>query len=144
MAHFTDERKAGAANANILTAHSLYAAFSRGDVATVLAGCTPDIEWHAGGRREDFPTFGARKGIQEVEEFFQTVAQLERFTEFSPKEFYSDGDRVFALGNLSITLVPNGRQLNSDWVHVITFRNGKVARFREFLDTAAYVAAYRG
>ena len=76
--------------------------------------------------------------------FFKTVAQLERFTEFAPKEFYSDGDRVFALGNLSITLVSNGRQLSSEWVHVITFRNGKVARFREFLDTAAYVAAYRG
>lgn len=144
MAHFKDESKAGAANANILIARSLYAAFSRGDVATVLAGCTPDIEWHAGGRREDFPTFGPRKGIQEVGEFFQTVAQLEQFTDFSPKEFYSEGDHVIAMGSLSITLTSNARQLSSEWVHVITFRNGKVARFREFLDTAAYVAAYRG
>ena len=144
MADFKDEPEAAAANANLLTAHRLYAAFSHGDVATVLAGCAPDIEWHAGGRREDFPTFGPRKGIQEVREFFQAVAQLERFTEFSPKEFYSDGDHVIAVGSLSITLTSNARQVSSEWVHVITFRNGKVARFREFLDTAAYVAAHRG
>ena len=144
MAHFKDESKAGAANANILTAQRLYAAFARGDVATVLGGCTSDIEWHAGGRREDFPTFGQRKGIQQVQEFFQAVAQFERFTEFSPREFYGDGNKVFVLGTLSVTLTSNGRQVSSDWVHVITFRDGKVARFREFLDTAAYFAAYRG
>ncbi len=124
-------------------AKPLRGAFSRGDVATVLAGCTANVEWHAGGRREDFPTFGPRKGIQQVQEFFQTVAQLERFTEFSPREFYADGHHVFALGTLSITLISNGRQLSSEWAHVITFRDDKVARFREFLDTAAYVAAYR-
>src|SRR5579884_4179829 len=128
------EPNAGVAQANILTAQSLYAAFVRGDIATVLAGSTPDVEWHAGGRQEDFPTFGPRKGLQQVQDFFETVAQLERFTEFSPKELYSDGDKVFALGSLSITLTSNGRQLRSEWVHVITFRNGKIARFREFLD----------
>ena len=130
--------------ANIKMAQSLYAAFSRGDIAMVLRGCTPDIEWHAGGRREDFPTFGPRKGIQQVQEFFQAVAQFERFTEFSPKEFYAQRDKVFALGTLSVTLTSNERQLSSEWIHIITFRRGKVARFREFLDTAAYVAAYRG
>lgn len=69
------------------------------------------------------------KVIHRVQEFFRTFAQLERFTEFSPKEFYSDGDKVFALGTLPITLTSNARELSSEWVHVITFRNGKIARF---------------
>jgi len=130
--------------ANIATAKNLYAAFARGDIAAILQGCIPDIEWEAGGRNEDFPTFGPRKGLEQVKEFFQTVASLENFHEFVPREFYSDGDKVFALGRYTITLKTNGRRIASEWIHVITFRGGKVAKFREFTDTANFAAAYRG
>ena len=40
-------------NANITTIQNLYAAFGRGDVATIIAGLTPDVDWQTilGGRR---------------------------------------------------------------------------------------------
>jgi ketosteroid isomerase-like protein len=37
-----------------------------------------------------------------------------------------------------------GRRTTSDWVHIFTIRAGKVAKFRELMDSAALVAAYRG
>jgi uncharacterized protein len=37
-----------------------------------------------------------------------------------------------------------GRRIASDWCHVFTVRDGKVAAFREFTDTAQAAAAYRG
>ena len=64
-------------NANVELVQSLYAAFGRGDVATVVAACTPDVAWHAGGRQSDFPTFGPRQGRKAVEEFFKTAAETE-------------------------------------------------------------------
>ncbi len=48
------------------------------------------------------------------------------------------------LGDYAITLKKTGKKMASDWVHVFTFRDGKVAAFREFLDTAAAAEAYRG
>jgi hypothetical protein len=49
-------------NANVTTVQSMYAAFGKGDIATIIAGVTPDIDWHSGGRISDFPAFGPRKG----------------------------------------------------------------------------------
>jgi ketosteroid isomerase-like protein len=130
--------------ANITTVQSLYAAFGRGDIDTLLAGCLPDVEWEAGGRKEDFPTFGPRKGLAEVKEFFATVAATLVFDEFSPREFYADTDKVFVLGHYRATIKKTGRKGASDWAHVFTFRGGKVAKFREFTDTAMFAQAYRG
>ena len=52
--------------ANIAHVQSMYAAFGRGDIASLLAGCTPDINWQTVGRQKDFPTLGPRKGIAQV------------------------------------------------------------------------------
>src|SRR5947199_8815076 len=90
-------------NANIAQVQNLYAACGRGDVATILAGCAPDIDWETIGRPSDFPTLGPRKGVKEVEEFFRLVAENEEFLEFSPREFYAAQDKVFVLGSYSLT-----------------------------------------
>jgi ketosteroid isomerase-like protein len=129
--------------ANIAIVQSLYAAFGRGDIGTILEGCTPDVEWQSGGQKGDFPVFGPRRGIAEVKEFFRVVSETHEFQEFSPREFYADRDKVFVLGHYALTMKRNGRQAASDWVHVFTFRGGRVEKFREFTDTAAFIEAFR-
>jgi ketosteroid isomerase-like protein len=130
--------------ANIATVQNLYAAFGRGDIDTIANGCLPDVFWASGGRKEDYPPFGPRKGIEAVRDFFRSVAEVQTFDEFSPREFYADRDRVFVLGRYAMTVKKNGRKVASEWVHIFTFRGGKVSDFREFTDTAAFAAAYRG
>lgn len=128
---------------NISVVQSLYAAYARGDIDTVLEGLAPDVDWHTVGQRADFPVFGPRKGIPAVHDFFGTVAEHVEFSEFSPQEFYCDRDKVFVLGHYAATMKKNGRKFASDWVHIFTFRGGRVCRFREFLDTAQLASAYR-
>jgi ketosteroid isomerase-like protein len=130
-------------NANVTHVQSMYAAFGRGDIATVVAGCTPDIDWHSGSRPDHYPSFGPRKGQNAVEEFFKIVGENNEFSEFSPREFYAIDDKVFVLGDFALTIRKSGRQFASDWVHIFTIRDGKVARFREFLDTAGAVEAWQ-
>ena len=48
------------------------------------------------------------------------------------------------LGDYAITLKKTGKKMESDWAHIFTIRDGKVTRFREFLDTAQAAEAYRG
>lgn len=131
-------------DANIALVQSLYDAFGRGDIATVIAGLTPDIDWQSVGRAADYPAFGLRKGQQAVQEFFKIVADNEDFTEFSPQEFYSADDKVFVIGRYALTVKKTGKPVATEWVHVFTVKNGKVSRFREHTDTAQFAAAYRG
>jgi len=131
-------------NANIALVQSLYAAFGKGDIATLINGLTADVDWKVNGRRKDYPMFGAWKGPADVQTFFQGVGENESFSAFSPNEFHAAGDLVFAFGRYAGTVKKTGRPFDCEWVHVFTVKNGKVARFREFTDTAQFAEAYRG
>ena len=48
------------------------------------------------------------------------------------------------LGSYSLKLKKTGKPVASEWVHVFTFKDGKVTRFREHTDTAQFAEAYRG
>jgi ketosteroid isomerase-like protein len=130
--------------ANIAFVQSLYAAFKRGDIATVIAGMASDVEWTVNGRRKDYPLLGSWKGQADVQKFFQGVAEHEEATEFSPREFFGADDTVCVLGHYAWKIRKTGRSVASDWAHIFTIRNGKVVRFLEFNDTAQFAEAYRG
>lgn len=131
-------------SSNINLVRQLYAAFGKGDMAALLSGMSADIAWHSGGRVSDYPGFGARKGHKEVEEFFKIIAENNDFVHFTPREFYAADDKVFVLGDYEMTLRKSGKTFASDWAHIFTIRDGKVAGFREFLDTALAAESYRG
>lgn len=134
----------GADAPNVALVKSLYAAFGKGDIATIVGAVTADVDWSVNGRASDVPTFGARKGQAAVQEFFALVASSYVFSEFSPKEFHAVGDKVFVLGRYAMTVKKTGKPAESDWVHIFTIVNGKVTAFREFLDTARAAEAFRG
>jgi len=125
-------------NANIAHVQSLYAAFARGDIAALLAGCAPDIDWESVGRPSDFPTLGPRRGVKAVEEFFRLVGEHEEFSAFTPRELYAAEDKVFVLGSYSLIVRNSGTPVSTEWVHVFTLKDGKVTRFREHTDTAQF------
>ena len=130
-------------NANIAIVQNLYAAFGRGDIAAIIAGSNPDIDWQSVGRKTDYPAFGPRQGAAQVQEFFRIVAENEDFSDFSPREFYAADDKVFVLGSYSLKMKKTGKPVACEWVHVFTFRDGKVTRWREHTDTAQFADGYR-
>src|ERR1700716_3603510 len=96
-------------NVNITFVQGLYAAFGKGDIATVVAGAAPDVDWVVNGSRKDFPTFGAWHGAGEVKKFFDSVGQHQESKVFSPQEFYAADDRVFVLGHYEWVIRKTGR-----------------------------------
>lgn len=130
--------------ANVQFVQGLYAAFQRGDIQAVIAGLQPDVVWHMVGRASDYSRLGLRKGVKGVEEFFEILGENEDFTEFHPTDFFADGDRVFALGHLTTRFKKTGKAVTTDWIHMFTVKGGKVAAFKEFLDTAQFAQASRG
>lgn len=113
-----------------------YAAFGRGDIPVVLDYLTDDIEWYGAGPKE-LPLAGTWRGRNEVREFFKDLNETQEILAFEPQEFIAEGDTVVVLLRYRTRVKATGRIVETDLVHVFTVRNGKVARLRQFYDTAA-------
>jgi ketosteroid isomerase-like protein len=98
-------------NANIAFVQNLYAAFGKGDIATLIKGLSTDVDWQSGGRTSDYPGFGQRKGQPQVQEFFKFLAENNDFAHFSPREFFAVGDRVFVLGDYAMNVQEERQEL---------------------------------
>ena len=115
---------------------TLYAAFGRGDLKFILENCDPAIEWVSNGAVDDIPWGGTRKGTSGTESFFHLLAEYLDFEVFEPREFFEAGNAVIVRGFTRARVKRHGT-FESGWVHIFTVRNGKVARFEEYYDTAA-------
>jgi ketosteroid isomerase-like protein len=119
-----------------------YAAFGRGDVATLVDFFDEAIMWQPViGAGTHVPTAGERRGKASVGEFFKIVSETVSFERFEPREYVAQGDKVVALGHYAAK-TPTGRRFESPFVMVFTLKNGKVTAFQEFSDSAAINAAY--
>ena len=123
---------------NVRVIQEAYAAYSRGDIPTVLNSLSDDVEWIAPGVE---PVAGTYRGKNGVAQFFQKVKETVEFSAFEPREYVAQGDRVIALGSYRGTGAATGKSYESDWVMSFTLRDGKVTKFQEFTDTAAIAAA---
>lgn len=117
-----------------------YAAFGRGDIDAILGMLTDDIEWRFLAS-EGVPSAGRFSGKRQVQQWFGRLAETDEILKFEPREFLEGPNHVTVLGWEQTRPRPKGRVFESEWVHVFTFRDGKVSRWIGTLDTAAYVAA---
>jgi ketosteroid isomerase-like protein len=130
-------------NDNVQKLQQLYAAFGRGDINTILSNVTDDVSWGT-DTTVDVPWYRIRKGRDGVADFFATLAREVDFPEFTPSQYASVGDIVYAHVDLTYKFKHNGRGASSGSVHEFTFRDGKVSRFRAFEDTATVNAQWNG
>lgn len=128
---------------NTRVVQEAYAAFGRGDIPALLGYMTDDIQWQPViGTGTHVPFSGARTGKAGVAEFFKIVGETEDFQQFEPREFVAQGDTVVALGHYRAVTRSTGKVFDSPFAMVFTLRDGKVATFREFTDSAAVNAAF--
>ncbi len=74
--------------------------------------------------------------------FFATLGEDVEIHKFEPHEFIAQGDHVVVLISSEATVRRTGRKITDHLAHFWTFRDGKLARFEVFHDTAAVVAAH--
>jgi len=126
---------------NTQVVRDAYEAFGRGDIPALLALLDRSIEWTAvvGSRT---PTSGTRYGPDGVATFFQQLAASIDFKRFEPREFIAQGDKVVTLGYYNGQAKETGRSFESEWAMVFTVRDGRIARFVEFADSAGLNHAF--
>jgi hypothetical protein len=127
---------------NVRIVQRAYEAFGRGDVETVLGLMDEHVEWVSPGP-PDLPTAGTRRGRQQVAAFFQALTDVSEIQRFEPGTFVAQGDQVIVLGEETGRIKATGRVLELSWAHAFTFRDGRIARMVEYMDTSAIVAELR-
>jgi uncharacterized protein len=127
--------------ANTMLVKQAYDAFAHGDIPRLMSLCDQNLDWEI----VEVPGAqftGKRHGHSEVMDFFRILSQEENMTEFTPREFIAQGDRVIVLGHSTATVKATNAQYETDWIQVFTVRNGMICSFYEMLDSCAAAQAF--
>jgi ketosteroid isomerase-like protein len=129
-------------NDPIATVQAIYAAFARRDVQAILAVLSPDVEW--GEPANPFnPAAGTRHGHQGFLKWLRIGQQSEEILALEPRQFLTDADSVAVVGHSRCRAKPTGKTYETEFVHLVTFKDGRIIRFREFFDTFAAAEAFK-
>ena len=120
---------------NVETVRSLYAAFAKGDVPTVLGVLAPDIEWREADNfiyADGNPYVGPNAVLQGV--FLRLATEWDGFAA-NPEQFFDAGETVIVTGRYTGAYKATGKSVDAQFVHCWTLQDGKVIRFQQYADT---------
>lgn len=126
---------------NLEIVQGIYEAFGKGNIPAIIDRLHDDVEWESEARDHGVPWLKPGRGKKHAMSFFETLGGIE-FHSFEPLSLLSGGDQVAAVCRLDATYRRTGRRLRDVEVHLWTFDGqGRVVRFRHFVDTLAHAEA---
>jgi ketosteroid isomerase-like protein len=114
-----------------------YAAYAARDVAAIFALLHPDVEIV---QTPLLPWGGTHRGLDGARAFFRTIGELTAAIP-EPSGYISAGDDVVVVGRLRGQARATGAPIDLAIAHVLTVRDGRIARFAAYIDTPAMLAA---
>ncbi len=119
----------------------LYQAFAEGDLDSIAALLDPCVEWI---ESDGIPYGGVFQGYEAVFNgvFAKIGAEWDNFTAHVD-QFIDAGDIVVTLGTDSGICKATGKQMIAPTASIWTLKDGKVIKFRQYIDTLAVVNAIR-
>jgi ketosteroid isomerase-like protein len=132
---------------NVQTVQAIYEAFGRGDIPFILDQLAADVAWEQWddhrAQKAGVDYLQARHGRDGAAEFFAIVGEME-FRDFQVLDVLG-GDHQVAAEVVIEAVRPSGAQIRDEELHLWTFGpDGKVTRFRHYVDTAKHIEAYTG
>jgi len=121
---------------NADAAKTAYQAFGQGDLETLRENFAEDAEWVTS---DELPLGGVVKGRDAILGNFAQIPSYWSSFSVEPSEFIDAGDRVVVLGTQRAS--GKGGSFESPFVHVMTYRDGKVVRGEFHSDSAKAVRA---
>jgi uncharacterized protein len=113
-----------------------YAAFGRGDIPAIVNLVADQVDWQD-VCPASLPYSGLRRNRAEVAKFFSESARVDEIKKFEPREFIVAGENVTVLGYIEGYARDTKQEFGTDFIHLFTVHNGKITRWRGFINTAA-------
>ena len=127
---------------NIKLVQSMYEAFAKKDIKAILAVLSNDVEW--GEPENPFnPSGGTKNGHKGFLEWLRVGKESEDIIVLQPRHFLVGDDNVAVVGYTKCLAKSTGKSYATDFVHLVTIKDGKIVRFQEFFDTYAAAVAFR-
>ena len=127
---------------NILLVQKLYTAFTNRDINAILSMLSQKVEWSEPSNPFN-PCGGTRYGHQGFLEWVNIGRQVEEIISLSPQKLLTDNDSVAVVGDLKCRVISTGKIYESDFVHLVIIKDGKIIKFQEFFDTYIAGEAFR-
>jgi uncharacterized protein len=89
----------------------------------------PEIEWEPDASA---PERQAYHGIDGVMEFFDGLLDAFEYSRQVPERFIDCGDRVLVFVRTEARARTTGLEINEEWAHLVTMRDGKGVRVEQF------------
>ena len=130
---------------NIETVQSIYQAFGRGDVPTILATYAEDIQWEYQPQSTDVPWLQRRTGKADAAKFFEVLGKELDIKRFDVKAIAEASKTVLVTVDIEFVVRRTGKTVTEvDEVHLWHFdAAGNVARFRHVTDTHQHHEAWK-
>ena len=130
-------------SSNLQAVRTIYDAFGRADIATLLAQLSPDVRWDefadSFAQRAGVPWLQARRGRDDVMKFFAVIAGW-KISDFKVLDLIGDGRQIVAEIAIEAFIPDTGRTLHEEELHLWSFDDtGQVERFRHYCDTAKHM-----
>jgi ketosteroid isomerase-like protein len=124
---------------NVELVRGLYEALACGDFDAFFDGHDPTVEVHVSDAYFDAPhTYRGHDGLREL-----FAAQAEVFDVFraAPERFFDAGDQVLAIVRAGGRARESGVDVSGRFGHLLSIRDGRVVRFKEFKDPREAMSA---
>ena len=131
---------------NVQVVQQMYAAFGQGNLPGVLDTLAEDVDWQSPVTRTEPAEVSwarPRRGREQVRQYFTELLEKVQPEQLEPLAFTTQGDRVVVEGRNRGRVRSTDRTYEHDWVMVFAVREGKIATFRHYYDTADILVAFR-
>ena len=108
---------------NVATIKTIYEAFGKGDVETILDAVADDVDW-AVDAEPVAPWYGQRSGKDGVASFFADIAGATEVQDFAVEGMGASDNEVFAFLRFAVRMKATGR----DARFICTITSGSTAR----------------
>ena len=112
---------------------TLYKAFEKGEIDTILDILAPNVEWHESEKLPYGGTFIGRDAVF-AGVFEKIGAQWDNF-QAHVEEFIDGGDKIVTLGFDRGTYKDTGKSMEAPTASIWTLKEGKVVKFVQYIDT---------
>lgn len=130
------------ATANLACVQTVYAEYALGNRAAVFEALAEDVAWTSVAGPE-LPWGGTYHGRDGVAAYFARLDAAVQITAYVAEHCIAQGEWVVTLARGHGRLLLTGREVVLDKADAMRLRDGRIAEFREYYDTAAVLAGLR-
>ena len=130
---------------HLATINSIYEAFGKGDIPTILNYLSEDVQWEKwadnSAQNAGVPWMQAREGKEGAAEFFRIVGKF-HIRDFEVLSIMGNDKQVAVEFVIEANIPATEGYYRDEEMHLWTFdEQGKVIRLRHYTDTAKHITA---